>query len=239
MASTAIHIAEARFRVRLWQGRTDVAYVAPLTTAATLGADVMSELRQRLRREGYRSVVTSAMAPRECDCFIADDFELHSHLEALICYLSAPLPRLPDPRWRTRKLRRADLAQVIQVDADAFEPFWRLDAAGIREARSVTPYSRWRAPLAPASTPRVSAYCITGRAGGRGYLQRLAVSPRWQGHGLGVLLVADSLRWLKRAGAQVVVVNTHPDNERALSLYERCGFQPRPNRLAVLCRDLL
>ena len=291
MASNALQVGSARFRVRPWQGRADIAYLAPVTTAATLGPAVLASVRESLQNQGYRSVVTSALPPSVRDCLVADGFEARCELEAMTCDLSSPLPRLPDPRWRTRKLRRTDLAQVVIVDADAFAPFWRLDAAGIQEARSVTPFSRWRAPvpsetptapgspqpaqadpfgdvehtsctLKPAGPPRtpksakrvrgqrdspassdedapaLSAYCISGRSGRRGYLQRLAVSARWQGHGLGILLVADSLRWLKRGGARAVAVNTHPENERALSLYERCGFKSDHDPLTVLCRDL-
>ena len=71
-----------------------------------------------------------------------------------------------------------------------------------------------------------------------GYLQRLAVTARSQGRGLGLLLVLDALNWLQRRGAQTARVNTQPDNERALALYQRCGFRVEPDRLAVLHRDL-
>ena len=84
----------------------------------------------------------------------------------------------------------------------------------------------------------VAAYCITGRAGSEGYLQRLAVSTRCQGQGLGTLLVSDALAWLRRGGARTALVNTPPDNERALDLYQRCGFRTQPQPLAVLHRDL-
>ena len=71
-----------------------------------------------------------------------------------------------------------------------------------------------------------------------GYLQRLAVATHSQGRGLGTMLVLDALTWLQRRGAQTALVNTPPDNERALALYQRCGFREEPDRLAVLHRDL-
>ncbi len=139
-----------------------------------------------------------------------------------------------DPRGRTRKARRRDLDGVLQVDAGAFPLFWRLDAEGLHEARRATPLSRWRVNRGP----EVTAYSITGRAGSEGYLQRLAVAAHCQGQGLGTLLVSDALVWLRRGGARTALVNTPPDNERALGLYHRCGFRTQAERLAVLHRNL-
>jgi len=85
---------------------------------------------------------------------------------------------------------------------------------------------------------RVVGYCVTGRAGRRGYLQRLAVRPSQQGRGLGQALVADSLQWLKRRGVSSVVVNTQVENERALALYLAMGFRLQPSGLEVLGRAL-
>jgi len=56
---------------------------------------------------------------------------------------------------------------------------------------------------------------------------------------MGTLLVLDALNWLQRRGAQTALVNTPPDNERALALYQRCGFRVEPDRLTVLHRDLV
>ena len=84
----------------------------------------------------------------------------------------------------------------------------------------------------------MAAYSIAGRAGSMGYLQRLAVSTHCQGLGLGTVLVSDALAWLRRRGARTALVNTPPDNERALALYQRCGFSIEADRLAVLHRNL-
>src|SRR5439155_23116344 len=123
--------------------------------------------------------------------------------------------------------------------AVAFEPFWRLDDAGLDEAVAATPHARFRvAVTGPAEDSPVIGYAITGRAGRRGYLQRLAVHPDQQRRGLGTLLVDDALRWLRRWRAERAVVNTQMGNEKALALYERCGFVREPSRLSVLSVDL-
>ena len=234
MALTPLSIGSARFRVGAWQGTADMAYLAVASAAATMAPWVLAALRERLSDEGYRAVVTAAVGPRERDALIGDGFNVRSELVTLSRDLEAEVPRLVRARGRTRRGRWRDLDGVLQVDAAAFDPFWRLDADGIHEARTATPSSRWRVNRGID----VQAYSITGRARSQGYVQRLAVAARSQGRGLGTLLVLDALLWLRRGGARTALVNTQPENERALDLYQRCGFYMEPDRLAVLYRDL-
>ena len=233
MAVTPLNIGLARFRVGAWQGSQEVAYLAPVTAATTLAPSVLAAVRSRLVRQGFRAVMTAAVPPPARDLLIDDGYSVRSELTALSRDLDAA-PRLADPRGRTRRARRRDLDGVLRVDTEAFGSFWRLDAEGLHDARTATPQSRWRVNRGL----EVTAYSVTGRAGSTGYLQRLAVAAHCQGRGLGTLLVSDALAWLRRAGARTALVNTPPDNERALALYQRCGFRVEPDPLAVLYRDL-
>jgi ribosomal-protein-alanine N-acetyltransferase len=85
---------------------------------------------------------------------------------------------------------------------------------------------------------RVVGYAVTGRAGRRGYVQRLAVHPDHASRGIGAALVVDGLRWLQRHDAEQAVVNTQSSNERARRLYERLGFRLQPSGLVVLEKPL-
>ncbi|MET0738955.1 MAG: GNAT family N-acetyltransferase, partial [Acidimicrobiales bacterium] len=80
----------------------------------------------------------------------------------------------------------------------------------------------------------VVGYAVAGRAASRGYIQRVAVHPDHDGHGLGRELVTDALHWLHRRGARRAVVNTQEGNVTALHLYEALGFRPEPVGLDVL-----
>ncbi|MGH9274339.1 MAG: GNAT family N-acetyltransferase, partial [Acidimicrobiales bacterium] len=108
---------------------------------------------------------------------------------------------------------------------------------GLDDALGATPSARLRV-VARVDGEGVIGYAITGRAGSRGYLQRLAVDPAAQRRGIGAALVIDGLRWLRRWGAHEVLVNTQVDNGAALALYEAMGFRRQPDGLAVLRRDL-
>ena len=94
----------------------------------------------------------------------------------------------------------------------------------------------WLASVLVGGPGSLLGYLITGRAGGRGYLQRLAVHPDAQRRGLGSTLVVDGLRWLRRHRCQQAVVNTQETNASALAMYEHLGFRRQQDGLAVLTR---
>jgi ribosomal-protein-alanine N-acetyltransferase len=80
----------------------------------------------------------------------------------------------------------------------------------------------------------MAGFAITGVAAHVGYLQRLAVEPAAQRHGLGRALVADSLAWMRQRDATRAMVNTAFDNAAALALYASFGFRPRDESLVIL-----
>jgi [ribosomal protein S18]-alanine N-acetyltransferase len=87
-------------------------------------------------------------------------------------------------------------------------------------------------------TTTVIAYAICGRAGGRGFVQRLAVHPAMHRRGLGRALLLDGLGWMRRRRVERAVVNTQQGNDAALALYKSVGFRQEPVGLRVLVRSL-
>jgi ribosomal protein S18 acetylase RimI-like enzyme len=221
-----------RARAGPWRGDRHVAYLSPLADGPVPSAAFVRRCLEQLAARGYRSVVTGALSPAESSGFLAAGFEISERLHLL----AHDLLRIPDIRIETRVRRagRADHAAVLQVDHRAFPAFWRLDPGGLVDAIGATPQARFRV----IDDGVVVAYAITGRAGRRGYVQRLAVDPDHGGSGLGSSLVVDGLRWLKRWRVDQVVVNTQLDNGRALALYERLGFRRQPLGLSVLSAGL-
>jgi ribosomal-protein-alanine N-acetyltransferase len=127
---------------------------------------------------------------------------------------------------------------VLAVDRASFPPFWQLDEVGLRQAVAATPTARFRIVIS-GDSDEVAGYAITGRAGREGYVQRLAVRPQDQGHGLGRRLALDGLHWLRRHRARRAIVNTQTGNDVALSFYRHLGFRFAPSDLIVFRRDLL
>jgi ribosomal protein S18 acetylase RimI-like enzyme len=225
---------DGRLRIVPWRGDPETAYLTPARGRPT-AVDVERSVAA-LAGGGYRVALTSALAPPEAAAFLEAGFVVHERLHLLTRPVSEPVPEAPVASLR--RARRADRAALLIVDRAAFPPFWRLDEAGLDDALAATPSSRLRIADHADASPGLAGYAVTGRAGPRGYLQRLAVDPDLQRRGIGSALVRDALGWLRRWGARDVFVNTQVDNDTALALYLHLGFSLQPVGLAVLRRTL-
>ena len=229
-----------RARAGPWRGDGHVAYLAPLPYDPPPSVDFLLRCLDQLADRGYAEVITSALAGPEQRPFLAVGFLPHEHLRFLGHDLAGVPFRPATSPHHMRKAVPTDYPSVLDVDAGSFSPFWRLDHAGLEEALTATPATRFRVALgSPHRRPlRVVGYAITGRAGDQGYLQRLAVAAAARRTGVGRALALDGLRWLRRRGVARAVVNTQYGNDAALALYLRLGFQEEQSDLAVLHRSL-
>ena len=194
--------------------------------------DVLQCLRA-ISHRGAEQAFTAAMSPRDGQPFVQAGFELHERLHLLSLRLDGR--GRATPGRRTFRGRPWHLRAVLDIDRQAFDPFWRFDARTLKEAREATPVSRYRvARLDDRANGPLVGYAVTGRAGPRGYLQRLAIEPAAAGRGFGTLLIDDALLWLSARGVHTVMVNTQETNVRALDLYRRIGFVSEPEGLVVL-----
>lgn len=229
--SALLRLGPDRFRVVPWRGADGIALVSPDPGSPSPGRVSVERCVELLADRGIHQVVTGALARNEQISFLAAGFEVREELHLLARDLG-DLPSV-ETGARLRRARRAERPAVLAVDHLAFDEFWRLDDAGLTDALEATSASRFRI----AVRPDVIGYAITGRAGTRGYLQRLAVRPDEQRQGVASGLVVDGLRWLRRHGVTQAVVNTQVDNASALATYEHLGFRREPEGLAVLARS--
>ncbi len=224
--------ARAHLQVAAWRGTDHTVVLSPLPDRPAPGpADIEREL-DLLADRGVQRVLTGALHHGELGPFLAAGFVEHERLHLL----RHDLRDLPEPTApvRLRRAWRRDQPEILTIDERAFDAFWALDRGGLDDAVRATPASRFRV----ATDRSITGYAITGRAADRGYLQRLAVDPSRHREGIGGALVADSLRWLRRNGARVAVVNTQERNGGALGLYLATGFVLEPHGLTVLRSSL-
>lgn len=218
-----------RLRIGPWRGDPRTALVSPLPGEPP-SADALARTVAELVEGGCTSILTPALAVSEQSVFLEHGFHVRERLHLL----GHDLRRLPVASVAGLRLRRGrsdDLDPVLELDGLAFDGFWRFDHDGLEDARRATPRSRFRVAIAGR---RIVGYHVTGLSGPLGYLQRLAVHPDAQGHGIGTALIGDSLSWCARRGAASVLVNTQESNAGALRLYRRLGFRDEPTGLAVL-----
>jgi len=137
---------------------------------------------------------------------------------------------VPDPEMSIVEEHQVDWNEVQEVDRQAFAPFWRLDAQGLKEAATATP----SAVVLTARDSDLLGFSIVGAGAGAGYLQRIAVAPSVQHRGIGRALVRASLRWARQHGARQMLLNTLGNNDAASNLYLTEGFTHLDDRLAIL-----
>lgn len=232
MSALSAVTGSSRLRVRPWQADAGIAHVAP--AADYLGLLTTTDVEHavaQLRDQGYRSVITAALHRADRRPFLESGFTETERLHLLLHQLDDLVSVRPVPGVDLRRGRRREQDDALTVDRAAFAPFWRLDGAGLDEALTATSTVHFQ--VARDATG-VVGYAVCGRAGHRGYVQRLAVAPTSQGQGVGAALLVDGLRWLRRWGARDALVNTQEDNDRSLRLYQRSGFVLQPDGLAVL-----
>lgn len=227
--------AEARLRIAPWRGDPHTAHLTPGRGRPTVAS--VGRALDELVGGPFATVLTAALPPGDQSPFLEAGFEVHERLHLLVRPLD-DVPTLDDAPADLRRGHQADRPRILAVDAAAFPEFWQLDGPGLEDALAATPSARLRVACGPEAPRPITGYAVTGRAGPRGYLQRLAVDPPAQGHGIGAALVVDGLRWLRRWGAKEVLVNTQVGNEAAVRLYERLGFRLQPEGLAVLRRTV-
>ncbi|HEV7887079.1 MAG TPA: GNAT family N-acetyltransferase [Acidimicrobiales bacterium] len=220
-----------RARTSPWRGDGSVAYLTPMPDSPIPSAGFVRRCCDLLTARGYTRVVTSALSAAEQAGFREAGFEVGEELH-LLAHDLRTLPPVPGVPARLRRAVAADRPVVLDIDEAAFPPFWQLGEAGLDDALRATPKARFRVAELPDTT--LAGYAVTGRAGRRGFVQRLAVRPDQRGQGMAQALVLDGLRWLRRWRVERAVVNTQLDNAAALALYERLGFRREPTGLSVL-----
>lgn len=221
-----------RARAGPWRGDRDVAYLSPAPGAPAPSASFVRRCLGQLAARGFTRVVTGALAPAEQAGFLVAGFAVEEELLLLAHDLRNLAPAPPVP---LRRALHQDRPAVLSLDHLSFPPFWQLDGPGLDEAVMATPRARFRVAEVQGTTV---GYTVTGRAGRRGYVQRLAVHPDYRRLGIARALVLDGLRWLRRWRVENAVVNTQQTNDGAAALYEAMGFRREPSGLSVLSADL-
>jgi ribosomal protein S18 acetylase RimI-like enzyme len=136
----------------------------------------------------------------------------------------SPSPGPLPPGWRWTDVDAVGAVDAHAVLAAAFrgQPGFGLSPVAdfVRSVAGRT--SAWRALL---DGEVVAGLVQTVLHSAEGELRTVARAPTHRGRGLGPLLVAEGLRALAAGGARTVELSVEANNERALDLYRRFGFE--------------
>jgi ribosomal protein S18 acetylase RimI-like enzyme len=223
----------ARARLGSWPNEPDVGHLVLVDHAMVPSASDVETWLDTLRGRGLRAVRTGALFPGSTEAFRNAGFEPIDRLVLLRSDLASTTTPTPRRRQRatTRRLVRRRFDDAAAVDQRAFGQRWGNDASSLDDVCRATPHHRNRSIT---NGGRLVGFAISGRAGDRGYLQRLAVDPSAHRQGHGRALVDDALAWMRRRDVKSALVNTAVDNDAAIALYESMGFVAEPDELVVL-----
>lgn len=136
------------------------------------------------------------------------------------------------PEQSVVPVRNPEWSVLAEIDESGFGRHWCTSALGLEEAVRAAAMATVLQAQGPGPAP--IGYAIVATSGPTGYLQRIAVARDGQGRGAGRSLVRASMLWAARKGARRMILNTKPDNARALDLYGSEGFTSMPDRLELL-----
>jgi ribosomal protein S18 acetylase RimI-like enzyme len=224
------------WRVRRWPNDPSVAHLVFVDHLSLPTLDSVNAAIEQARRSGARSVRTSALYPRVAEVLRASGFETIDRLVLLRRDLDPSIvDEAADLDHRLRPFRAWHVPRAAEVDQDAFGAMWGNDTSSLRDIRRATPHNRARL-VRDGRT--IAGFAISGAALDNGYLQRLSVSNSYRRQHIANDLVLDALRWMYARRLNAAFVNTGIENEAALALYSRLGFERLDDELIIAERPL-
>lgn len=136
---------------------------------------------------------------------------------------------MPEPMLRVRPMRLDDLPAIMAVEPVAFEGDAWPESVYRKEILS-RGSSYWVLelgagdPAGAASRPVFLGYAGYWIIDDEAHLMTIAISPPWQGRGLGEWFLLELFDRMEEQGARACTLEVRMSNGRAQALYRRLGF---------------
>ena len=130
---------------------------------------------------------------------------------------TAPSPSPGEHLAGLRPMREADLPAVMAVEVRAYPFPW---TPGIFRDCLRAGYPMW----VQEQGGLLVGYAVLSIAADEAHLLNLCTAPGYEGRGLGQRMLQAMLRIARGQRAQRVFLEVRPSNPRAITLYERSGF---------------
>lgn len=132
--------------------------------------------------------------------------------------VSAAEPSTPRPT--VRRMRLADVGDVVAIEAEAFSTPWQ--ASTFQSLMERAAAELWVLEDAGAG---VVGYAVVWCILDQGEIANIAVSAAHRGRGLGARLLKEMLDVAGTRGVKTMYLEVRASNEAACRLYERFGFK--------------
>jgi ribosomal-protein-alanine N-acetyltransferase len=126
--------------------------------------------------------------------------------------------------YRLRSMLESDVEQIVPIEAELFagDPPWSVEE--FRSELAGVPETRWYA-VAEDESGELAGYAGLRVVDGTADIQTVAVVPAHQRRGLGTTLLGALIDEARRRRATEMLLEVRADNEPALALYRRHGFE--------------
>jgi len=143
------------------------------------------------------------------------------------------IPTRGSHQVHVRPAHPGDFPALVALDEAAFDPLWCNAFQTFAHALENLPYF-----VVAELAGQTVGYLFSSLRGDRGHLNRVAVHPDYQGHGIGARLLAEAIEFFRAEKVRVVTLNTQKDNAVSQRLYCHFGFRPMGEEALVLRYDL-
>ncbi len=117
------------------------------------------------------------------------------------------------------RFKEEDLSDILKLERELFdEPY---SEETLRRELEL-PFSLG---LVAKLNSETAGYCLSWIIGETCELHRIGVKGKFQGKGIGRILLSKLLERAKKIGAREVILEVSEKNRKAISLYERFGFR--------------
>lgn len=122
-----------------------------------------------------------------------------------------------------RPMRWEDVEAVLPLEREVFagDPPWSAEL--FRSELAGAPATRWYVVVEDSDD--IVGYAGLLISGETADVQTLAVAPIWQRHGIGTVLLNALVDEARRRGVGEILLEVRVDNDAALALYSRHGFE--------------
>jgi ribosomal-protein-alanine N-acetyltransferase len=126
--------------------------------------------------------------------------------------------------YRLRSMLESDVEQIVPIEAELFagDPPW--SAEEFRSELAGVPETRWYT-VAEDESGELAGYAGLRVVDGTADIQTIAVAPAHQRRGLGTTLLGALIDEARTRRATEMLLDVRADNQPALALYERHGFE--------------